>query len=125
MAYRRRTGVSYDFSGTGAALNGTAPDVAPGAETWTANGPFRDDGTIDGAVEGGALLPFDPVVNRQYTLSMDVTAPVGTDRWVALGFTRDALPSTSADDVNGRHSNETEEASPPTARSACSSSAAA
>ena len=105
---RAATVYSDDFSGTGAALNGTAPDVAPGAETWTANGPFRDNGTIDGAVEGGALLPFDPVVNQQYTLSMDVTTPVGTDRWVALGFTRDPLPSTSADDVNGRHSNETE-----------------
>ncbi len=107
-AAQAATVYSDDFSGAGAPLNGTAPDVAPGSETWSANGPFRDNGTIDGAVEGGALLPFDPVVNQQYTLSMDVTTPVGVDRWVALGFARDPLPSTNADDVNARHSNEPE-----------------
>jgi hypothetical protein len=99
---------SDDFSGSGAALNGTAPDVRPGLETWQANGPFRDNGTIDGTIEGGALLPATLKTNKIYTLSMDVLMPVGVDRWVALGFAQDPLPSLNADDVNARHSNEPE-----------------
>jgi hypothetical protein len=97
-----------DFSGTGSPLNGTAPDVRPGSETWAANGPFRDNGTIDGTIEGGALLPITLGVNQQYTLSMDVFMPTGVDRWVALGFAQDPLVNTNADEVNNRHPNETE-----------------
>jgi hypothetical protein len=97
-----------DFSGAGGALNGTAPDVRPTSETWAANGPFRDNGTINGTIEGGALLPFTPKEDKIYTLSMDVLMPTGVDRWIALGFAQDPLPTLNADEVNGRHPNEIE-----------------
>ena len=97
---------SDDFSGAGGPLNGAAPDVSPAAATWTANSPFLDNGAIDGTVEGGALLPFSPQANFQYTLSLDVLNPTGN--WVALGFARDPIATPGADNVNDRLSNEPE-----------------
>lgn len=96
-----------DFSGSsGTPLNGAAED-AQGA-LWSANNFVNADGSINGANEGGALLPFNPVVDRVYTLSMDVLMPVGVDRWVALGFARDPLVAPGTNNVNDRLSNEPE-----------------
>lgn len=95
------------FTSAGAApvlLHGTTEDVS--STVWSANSFVNDNGTINGANEGSALLPFQPVVNRVYTLQMDVSNQ--TDRWVALGFARDALIAPGASDLNDRLSNETE-----------------
>ncbi len=95
------------FSGTGVNLNGLG--VEGGAfspANWSANATYFSDGSLDESVEGGAYLPFDPVVNAKYTLSLDVFNT--TDRWVALGFARDPIASPGADQVNDRLSNEVE-----------------
>lgn len=90
--------------GSGALLHGTTEDTT--ATLWSANNFVNDNGTINGANEGSALLPFDPITNRVYTLSMDVNNT--TDRWIALGFARDPLTSPGASFTNDRLSNETE-----------------
>jgi autotransporter-associated beta strand protein len=77
---------SDTFSGAPAsAMNGAVPDTRPGAETWSANSIVTHDGVFT-ASAGSALLPFDPVANKIYTLSMNVNY-VGATAWVALGFT--------------------------------------
>ncbi|TWT97634.1 hypothetical protein Pla108_17860 [Botrimarina colliarenosi] len=96
------------FSGTGP-LNGVLVEsggLQNGSVAWGASSAFNADGTINGADEGGAYLPFQPLVNSVYTLSMNVTNT--TDRWIALGFTRDAIGAPGASDLNDRMSNETE-----------------
>ena len=99
---------SDSFAGSGP-LNGVLVEggaLQNGSVAWTANSAFNADGTINGADEGGAYLPFQPLLNSQYTLSMDVLNP--TDRWVALGFARDPITNPGASDLNDRHSNEAE-----------------
>ena len=81
---------SDDFSGAGGALDGTAPDTAPGAETWTSNALFNDAGAKTVVGSAGAYLPFTPVAltHSVYQLSMDVDLENTTDNdWFALGFT--------------------------------------
>ena len=81
---------SHDFSGGGGGLNGTAPDTAPGAETWASSGLFSDAGTKTVVGNAGAYLPFTPVTlsHSVYQLSMDVDLENTTDNdWFALGFT--------------------------------------
>ena len=99
---------SDSFAGTGL-LNGVLVEdgaLQNGSVAWAANSAFNADGTINGADEGGAYLPFQPLINSQYTLSMDVLNP--TDRWVALGFARDPIASPGASDLADRLSNEAE-----------------
>lgn len=95
--------LAHDFRGGGGLLHGCEADVG-GA--WAANSAFLDDGRIDGALEGSALLPFTPTANSRYTLSLEVLNP--SDRWVALGFARDGLITPGGDNVNDRLSNEVE-----------------
>jgi hypothetical protein len=98
---------SDSFSGAGGLLNGIAVQGGTGAGTlWSANSTFLDNGTISGANEGSAILPFTPVAGQQYTLTLDVQN--ATDRWIALGFARDPLTSPGANFTNDRFSNETE-----------------
>ena len=77
---------SEDFSGSSdveGSLNGTAED-AQGA-IWSANGFATESGELaTGQFEGSALLPFDPVPDNIYTLTVDVTT--GSDRWFGVGF---------------------------------------
>lgn len=96
--------LAHDFRGGGGGLlHGCEADVGG---TWAASAAFRDDGRIDGALEGSALLPFNPTANSRYTLSLEVLNP--SDRWVALGFARDGLITPAGDNVNDRLSNEVE-----------------
>lgn len=98
---------SDGFSGSGGLLNGVAVAGGTGAGAlWSANSAFLDNGAISGANEGSALLPFTPVTGQLYTLSLDVLN--ATDRWIALGFARDALASPGASLTNDRFSNEAE-----------------
>jgi len=100
---------SDTFSGAGGLLDTVPVQGGLGAGTlWSANNAFNDNGTIQGTNEGSAILPFNPVVNRTYTLSLDVFNPGGVDRWMALGFAQDPLISPGANNVNDRLSNETE-----------------
>lgn len=95
------------FDGSHTNLNGLPVDsgaLAPA--NWSANATFFDDGVVDGTVEGSAMLPFFPKANRVYELSLDVRNT--TDRWVALGFGRDALLAPGADNANDRLPNEVE-----------------
>lgn len=92
------------FSGTGIALNGTAEDQQ--GVLWSANNFVNDNGSINGANEGSALLPFSPLVNQTYSVTLDVTNP--TDRWIGLGFARDPLAFPGTSFTNDRLSNETE-----------------
>lgn len=91
-----------DFSGAGGALNTSTTDVGGG--TWVANNAFNDNGTINGANEGSAILTFNPEVNKEYTLSLDVRNT--TDRWIGLGFGTVTLVSPGISRTNDRFSND-------------------
>ena len=91
------------FTGSGAnPLHGTAPDVAPGAETWNANPGWSETGVVlSPGGDWNAFVPFTPATGkngRLYTLTAtldpDTVIGPGTD-WLALGFT--ASDGTSID----------------------------
>ncbi|MDY0164989.1 MAG: PEP-CTERM sorting domain-containing protein [Thermoguttaceae bacterium] len=73
-------------------LSGSAPDVRPGTETWSAptSGTylFRTDGNMLTAGGGKAVLPFSPTVPGLYTLQVTADpADNGVDAdWISLGF---------------------------------------
>jgi len=83
-----------DFSGDGlSSLNGLAPDVAPGAETWAAGANILNNGMQSGAGRFTALLPFSPVQGAGvYTLSASFDMATA-DNWMALGFAQDLAPA--------------------------------
>jgi hypothetical protein len=98
---------SDSFSGAAANINGVPVQggaLAPA--NWSANATYMAEGSLDESVEGSAILPFEPIANAVYTLSLDVFNT--TDRWVALGFARDPLTTPGFDQVNDRLSNEIE-----------------
>ncbi len=86
---------SDNFDGAAATdLNGLAPDIAPGAETWVAANTFDADGAIADTGGGSATLAFAPANGFIYTLDASVrnfaatgttATPVEND-WVAMGF---------------------------------------
>lgn len=100
-----------DFSGSGSTtLNGLAPDVRPGSETWTLNNTTAfDSWKANGSVvAGGALsgqnsiqLAFSPAAGNIYQLkvTMDLSTSA-TAQWVGLGFS-DAL--TNPDGTGGAY----------------------
>lgn len=83
-----------DFSGTaGSPLNGTAPDVRPGTQTWSANSFFTLTGTPSANVAAdnsgrGAYLPFVPQNGFLYDLRVTVkfAAEINQSRSLQLGF---------------------------------------
>lgn len=83
-----------DFSGSGLAdLNGTAPDIRPGSETWLAGTgatTWKADGSASGGSFQNAFLPFTPVAGHTYTLSVDANPLDAGDTWFALGFSTTA-----------------------------------
>jgi autotransporter-associated beta strand protein len=106
VTFAQTTLYTDSFGGAGTALNGTLVQggtLQTGAVAWSANSAFLNNGTMDGNVEGSAILPFVPVVNSTYTLSLDVFNT--TDRWVGLGFKNSALTAPGTDQVNDRLSN--------------------
>jgi hypothetical protein len=79
-----------NFSGPeSSALNGTAPVIRPGGETWlSGTGPqaWKANGYASGGTFENAFLPFSPSAGSVYRLSF-ATDPVGdTGDWFALGF---------------------------------------
>ena len=99
---------SDDFSGGAATnLNGQAPDVRPGGETWVAvSSPsyFKADGSFVGGGTGGtrggsATLAFTPEDGRVYTLDASVTGVTGDGNWIGFGF---AQGQSTAGSVNDR-----------------------
>jgi fibronectin-binding autotransporter adhesin len=94
------------FGGAGTALNGTLVQggtLQNGSVAWSANAAFLNDGNIDETSEGSAILPFAPVVNQVYTLSMDVLN--ASTNWIGLGFKNAALAVPGVSDTNDRFSN--------------------
>jgi len=89
-----QAGVIYsdNFGGSGATLlAGTAPDVRPGSETWTAattGAVWYADGSKTANGSSHAWLPFIPYPGNVYTLSIDVNPNYvgGNTDWFALGF---------------------------------------
>jgi autotransporter-associated beta strand protein len=94
------------FGGAGTALNGTLVQggtLQTGSVSWSANSAFLNDGNIDETLEGGAILPFAPVTNQVYTLSMDVLN--ASANWIGLGFKNAPLGFAGASDFSDRFSN--------------------
>jgi len=85
-----------DFDGLSSTdLNGTAPDVRPGAETWTAQSRWKADGSKSANGHANAWLPFSPLPEREYILSLDVNPDIsGSGDWFSVGF------STGSQTVN-------------------------
>lgn len=93
---------SDSFSGSGGALNGAPVEV--GGQNWTANQGWQDDGTVtgNGNISGSALLPFSPVADTIYSLSVDLFHNDGSAYWIGFGFAENALSSPGASDTLDR-----------------------
>ena len=86
------------------ALNGRAPDIRPGTETWVASPQFRTSGAIkEGSAGSSATLAFLPVDGFIYTLdasfrNLGGTANAGSPEndWVAVGFAKGQAAGTSS-----------------------------
>ncbi|MFN3166102.1 MAG: PEP-CTERM sorting domain-containing protein [Phycisphaeraceae bacterium] len=113
---RATTLFSDNFDGAvGVDLNGLAPDVAPGAETWVAGESFDADGLVDDFAGSSATLAFTPQQGfiytldasfRNFTATANAATPVEND-WLAVGFVNgqsDQVNTNSrfvSGDVNG------------------------
>ena len=88
-----------DFSGLSTdALNGQAPDIRPGSETWVAGSEWKADGTVTATNnDNSAFLAFTPTAGNIYTLSATFTQPSGgnSNGWAGIGFT-DTNTTTSS-----------------------------
>jgi autotransporter-associated beta strand protein len=98
-AAKAQTTVYFDdFSGGGAALNGTTPDTSLGGAAWAAGAAILDNGSI-GAATFTAVLPFQPQPNFIYSLSADIntnSATAGNNNWTGIGFTQVQQPNLAA-----------------------------
>ena len=84
---------SDNFSGSGSTtLNGAT--TTTGGGTWIANTIANRDGTLV-ALDGSALLAFNPEINKIYTLSMDI-AFTQTSRYIFMGFSSNTIASPGA-----------------------------
>jgi hypothetical protein len=100
-----KAAISYTeaFDGTGGALNGKTPTTGGG--TWSANSIATNNGVLT-ANAGSAILPFTPVVNQTYTLSIDLNYIPTGDGWIALGFSSSAaVTAPNAGSTADRFSN--------------------
>ena len=94
-----------NFTGGGANLQGTTPDVSLTGATWSAGPAIKDNGTLAGG-PFTALLPFQPQPGHLYTLSANLLAlpqaPPATDNdWLALGFSQTAPSNLGARWLDG------------------------
>ncbi len=87
-----------DFSGSREnSLNGVAPSIRPGSETWlagTGEQSWKADGYTEGENDQNAFLSFSPEAGHIYTLLFATGPTGGTGNWLGIGFTPSA-------DVNG------------------------
>lgn len=74
---------SEDFNGTGGALEGKT--TTTGGGNWIAN-PLATDNGVLSADAGSAMLRFDPLPNKIYTVLMDFNYSSGMDGWLGIGF---------------------------------------
>lgn len=80
-----------DFDGESTVdLNGTAPDIRPGDETWTAGENaqhWKADGSKSQNGHSTAWLPFTPEAGLIYALSLDVNPDISdSNDWFSIGF---------------------------------------
>lgn len=90
-----------DFDGNNTtSLNGTAPNVAPGAQTWTSSTTvvIRTDGSIASTGGASAWLPYAFAANQIYTLTatVDIVYQSGSVTPVGIGFTTNTPLSSAA-----------------------------
>jgi hypothetical protein len=78
------------FDGGGAALNGKVSTTGEGV--WNANSLVTGNGVLT-ADAGSALLPFTPVADKIYTLSLDFNYSSGSGGWLGLGFSSSTAAS--------------------------------
>jgi hypothetical protein len=90
-----------DFDGGGASLHNTTPTT--GGQRWIANSLATDNGILT-ANAGSAVLPFDPVANQTYVLSMDFNYSSGSGGWVGLGFSTTPPTDANLPNANDRFS---------------------
>jgi hypothetical protein len=91
------------FDGGGAALNGKVSTTGEGV--WSANSLVTGNGVLT-ADAGSALLPFTPVADKIYTLSLDFNYSSGSGGWLGLGFSSStAVSSPAAGSTGDRLSN--------------------
>lgn len=76
---------SEDFNGSADALEGSAPDIRPGTETWVAATIFNQDGSLN-PNPGSATLAFTPIDGKIYQLDVSLREVSGDQNWIALGF---------------------------------------
>lgn len=91
---------SDDFSGSGAPLNGTTPDITTAGEVWEAGDTWFDDGTAESPIAGGAdgqaaHLDFTPVTGAIYTA--EATILNDNPNWIGFGFLPDDPPAEVTD----------------------------
>ncbi len=83
-----------DFSGSRLDdLNGQAPAVRPGSETWlagTQSESWKADGYTEGDSDQNAFLSFTPEAGHLYTLSFATAPSGGSSNWLSVGFTQSA-----------------------------------
>jgi len=90
-----------DFDGDNTtSLNGTAPNIAPGSQTWTASTTvvMHTDGSIAATGGASAWLPYTFAANQIYTLTatVDVAYQNASVTPAGIGFTTNAPLSSSA-----------------------------
>lgn len=68
-------------------LHGTAPDVRPNNQTWTANSLWKADGSKTANGNANAWLPFAPQAGKIYALTLEANPDASTSNdWFAIGF---------------------------------------
>ena len=76
----------------GSPLNGAAPDVRPGSETWSAAANYEANGDVNSSGNASAWLPVTIAQGHVYVLSGTFTT-LNTDAgWLALSFATSDRP---------------------------------
>ena len=94
---------SDDFSGDGSAvLNGSAPDVRPGSQTWVANN-LTNDGKVTASSGQSSWLAYTFQNDVVYTLTatLDMTYSSGSITPGGIAFTQDNPLGNGAVNLNG------------------------
>lgn len=89
------------FDGGTGNINGLAPDVRPGSETWTASPVFNADGSVDrptSSNQGSMTLPFIPANGFVYTLDASFSGVTGDTDWLGFGFANGQSANSTAND---------------------------
>ena len=74
-----------DFSGAGASLNGTTPDISTTGAMWEANIGWKDNGGVAPTAASAAHLDLNIEAGKIYTAQITVLNP--DTQWIGFGFT--------------------------------------